>query len=273
MYYHEGGSRKGVYIWILLIVVAIIIFNVPGIRKISVFRATKSIINNAFFPVKYLGNTLYKASTSKVLGFIRIKGIQKENETLKFQLNENKARSILLEDLSSENQRLRAALNFKRKSVNLYLLAAEIIGRSATNWFETVEINRGSDDNVVMDNAVINDEGLIGRVCEVSKYSSKVLLITDPNSAVSVIDAETGDMGIANGNSMGPIRIKYMAATANVKVGDRIVTSAMSEIFPRGILVGTVRSVDKKDHDVFQRVEVSPAVRFSRLDKVFVIIR
>jgi rod shape-determining protein MreC len=80
-------------------------------------------------------------------------------------------------------------------------------------------------------------------------------------------------MGIASGNSMGPVKIKYMSSNADVRVGDKIITSGMSDIFPKGIIVGFVRSIDKKDYDVFQKVEVSPAVRFSRLDKVFVVAK
>lgn len=120
---------------------------------------------------------------------------------------------------------------------------------------------------------MINEEGLVGRVFEVSQFSSKVLLINDPSSAVSIVDASTGDMAIASGNSIGPLTVKYMPAGAEIKAGDRIVTSGMSDIFPKGILVGTVKSFSKKDYDIFQKIEVSPAVNFSRLDKLFVVVR
>lgn len=72
---------------------------------------------------------------------------------------------------------------------------------------------------------------------------------------------------------MGPLRILYISATAAIKEGDRIATSGMSDIFPKGVTVGVVRSVSKKDYDIFQKVSVGTAVNFSRLDKVFVITK
>ncbi len=80
-------------------------------------------------------------------------------------------------------------------------------------------------------------------------------------------------MGIAAGNSIGPLKIQYMSATAAIKEGDKIVTSGMSDIFPKGILIGTVRSVSKRDYDIFQKVDVNAAVIFSKLDKVFVVAK
>jgi len=275
MYYYESSRRrrKGVYLWIIVLVIAVIILNAPAVRRSKPLRAVRIIANNVLFPFKYVFNAAYGGSTSGARGFFRLKGIQKENEQLKAEIKEYKTKIVLLDEFSRENEKLRGALNFRSKSMISRLLPAEIIGMSGSNWFNIIEINRGSADKVATDSAVINSEGLVGRVFDVSQYSSKVLLITDPSSAVSVLDAVTGDMGIASGNSIGPLKIRYMSATAAVKIGDKIITSGMSDIFPKGVIVGVVRSVNKKDYDIFQKVDVDPAVNFSRLDKVFVITR
>ena len=194
-------------------------------------------------------------------------------EKLTAELNEYKAKSVMLDGLSYDNEKLRAAMSFRARSFVPRLLAAEVIGRSGSNWFSVIEINRGSLDNVIPDSAVLNEEGLVGRVFEVSQSSSKVMLITDPSSAVSALDPATGDMGIAAGNSVGPLKIQYMSATAAIKEGDKFTTSGMSDIFPKGIVIGTVRSTSKKDYDIFQKVDVDPAVNFSKLNKVFVIAK
>ena len=273
MYYYESGRRKSLYFWIVVLILIVITLNIPSIRRSKPLRAVRVIANNVIFPFKYVFHAAYENSTSGVHDFLRIKGIQKENEQLKSEVKEFKAKSVLLEDLSRENEKLRSALNFRSKNGISRLLPAEIIGRSGSNWFNIIEINRGLADKVAIDSAVINSEGLVGRVFEVYQHSSKVLLITDPSSAVSVLDSSTGDMGIASGNSLGPLKIKYMSATASVKAGDKIVTSGMSDIFPKGVIVGVVRSANKKDYDVFQKVDVNPAVIFSGLDKVFVITK
>ena len=273
MYYNEGGRRKNIYLWIVVLVLIVVVLNVPVVKKIKLLRAVRVAANNLSFPFKFVLSAAYNSSAAGVHDFFGLKGVQKENEQLKKELEEYKAKNILLEGLSRDNEKLRSALYFRSRSAVNGLLPAEIVGRSGSNWFDVVEINRGKADKIASDSAVINDEGLVGRVFEVSSFSSKVLLITDPSSAVSVLDMETGDMGIASGNSIGPLKIKYMSATAAVKVGDRIITSGMSDIFPKGIMIGTVRSVSKKDYDIFQKVAIDPSVNFSRLDKVFVITR
>ncbi len=273
MYYHDDGRRKSIYFWIVVFFIVIVALNTPAAKKFRLLHAAKIIANDVIFPFKYAGNAVYSGTTSGVYNFFRLKGIQKENDILKAEIAEYRAKEVLVEDTARENERLRDALNFRSRSYIPGLIAAEIIGRSSNNWFEMVEINRGSADHVSADSAVINSEGLVGRVFEVSQFSSKVLLITDPTSAISVIDSETGDMGIASGNSIGPVKIKYMSATAALKIGDKIITSGMSDIFPKGILVGYVQSVNKKDYDIFQKVDVGPSVNFSRLDKIFVVAR
>jgi rod shape-determining protein MreC len=271
--YYDGGRRKSIYLWIVVLVLIIAVLNTPSIRRFKLIRAARIISNNIIFPFKYAGTAIYHGVTSGVGNIIGLRGVQKENEGIKSEISDLKARNLLLEQLGRDNQKLREMLGFRSGYYGSRLLPAEIIGRSGSNWFEVIEMNRGAGDNLSTDTAVINEEGLVGRVFEVSKFSSKVLLITDPSSAVSVIDAVTGDMGILSGNSIGPLTIKYMSASASVKAGDKIITSGMSDIFPKGILVGVVKSVSKKDYDVFQKVEVSPAVNFSRLDKIFAVVK
>lgn len=271
--HYESGKRKSAYLWIIVLVTIILILNAPPVRKFKPLRTARVFANNVIFPFKYAGSAAYDAATSGIRNFVRIKGIQRENEQLKKEISEYRARNMLLNELDRENSNLRKMLAFKTGYFGYKIMPAQIIGRSASNWFETIEINRGLSDNVSVNTAVINGEGLVGRVFEVSQFSSKVLLVTDPSSAVSVLDAATGDMGILAGNSIGPLTIKYISSNADIKVGDRMVTSGMSDIFPKGIFVGSVRSVSKKDYDIFQKVEVSPAVNFSKLSNIFVVVK
>jgi len=271
--YYESGKRKNVLAWVIVLIIIVGLLNSPPINRINLIYKVRVISGNIFFPLKFIGAGTYHRLKSTLKALVTLRGAQKENEKLLSELGELKAKSIVLEGLERENKILRNMVAFRSRYYLSQLLPAELIGRSSSNWFEVIEINKGSADRVSIDTAVINEEGLVGRVFEVSQFTSKVLLITDPSSAVSIVDSETGDMAIATGNSMGPISIKYMPANANIKVGDKVLTSGMSDIFPRGIFVGHVRSVSKRDYDIFQKVEVTPAVNFSRLDKVFVVVK
>jgi rod shape-determining protein MreC len=273
MYYHESERRKSVYFWIAILVIFVVILNLPAVKRSKPLHAARSIAAAVSYPVKYVFNGIYSNTTSFFGNIYSLRNAEKENVKLSAELKEYKSRSVLLSDLSAENEKLRMALSFRARSFVPRLLPAEITGRSGSSWFNVVEINKGSDDNVSHDSAVLNEEGLVGRVFDVSKNSSKVLLITDPSSAISAVDSTTGDMGIAAGNSIGPLKVQYMSATAAIKEGDKIITSGMSDIFPKGIVIGTVRSVSKKDYDIFQKVDVNAAVNFSKLDKVFVVAK
>ncbi len=271
--YHDSERKKKPYVWIIILVLAVAFVNTPFFKRTRLLRTTKSAASYLIYPFKVVGTAAWNGTVHGTSNIFRIRGVDRENERLKQDIEEIKAKLVLAEDLSRENRSLREAIGFRLRYTGSRLVAAEIIGRSSSNWFEVIEINRGFSEKVVPDTAVINDEGLVGRVFESSRFTSKVLLVTDPTSAISVVDAETGDMAIASGNTMGPLSIKYMPAGADVKVGDRIVTSGMSDIFPKGILVGRVISVSKKDFDIFQKVEVRPAVDFGRLDKIFTVVR
>jgi rod shape-determining protein MreC len=271
MYYEN--RRKSIYLWIIVLIILFGLINTPAFKKLKISRSIKVIAANVFFPFKYAGTGIYTRTTQGITGFFHVKGVQQENDSLKKEMAELKARVMLLSQLESENKSLRSMLSFRTRYFVSRLIPAEIIGRSSSNWFEVIEINRGLSDHVLPEMAVVNEDGLVGRVYEVSQFSSKVILISDPTSAVSIIDAETGDMALLSGNSIGPLNIKYMPAIANIKIGDSIYTSGMSDIFPKGILVGRVRSVNKKDYDIFQKVEVTSAVNLSRLDKLFVVTR
>jgi len=273
MYYDEGGRNRRIYAWIVVLLIVIAVINTPFFRRTRILHAARTLSSNVIYPFKYAVTGIWNGTTYAAGNFLRIKGVQRENDKLKTEISELQSRITVLNGLERENTLLRQALSFKSRFFVGRLMAAEIVGRSSSSWFEVIEINRGSADNVVQDTAVVNAEGLVGRVFEVTHFTSKVLLLNDPTSAVSVIDDRSGDMAIASGNSIGPLSIKYMPANADIRAGDRIVTSGLSEIFPRGLMVGTVRSISKKDYDIFQKVDVDPSVNFSRLDKLFVVVR
>lgn len=273
MYYDEGGRNNRIYVWIIVLLLIVAVVNTPFFRRTRILHAARTLSSNVIYPFKYVGTGIWNGTTYAAVNFFRIKGVQKENEKLKTDVSELQSKITVLDGLARENALLREALGFRSRFFGGRLVPAEIIGRSSSSWFEVIEVNRGLADNVAQDTAVVNSEGLVGRVYDVSRFTSKVLLLNDPTSAVSVIDARTGDMAIAAGNSIGPLSIKYMPANADIQVGDRIITSGMSEIFPKGILVGTVKSISKKDYDIFQKVDVNSAVNFSRMDKLFVVVR
>jgi rod shape-determining protein MreC len=149
--------------------------------------------------------------------------------------------------------------------------AARVISRSGSSWFNTVLIDKGHSEGIRTGMAVVSMQGLVGRTYEVAAHSSKVLLISDPDSSVSASIARSKALGVVNGNLSNVLEMKYIVSSSSVEAGDLIVTSGVSDIFPKGIPVGEVIKADKRDYDLFQYIELKTSADLSKLDKVFIL--
>jgi rod shape-determining protein MreC len=174
------------------------------------------------------------------------------------------------EELRLENERLRRLLGFA-EATTVRTLAARVIAEDASSWFRTIEIDRGLADGVAEGMPVANAAGLVGRVVRCTPHASRVLLITDASSAVAVLVQDQRIRGVCRGQG-GGLALDYASVEETIQVGDGVVTSGMGGVFPKGLVVGYVRSVNLEQFGLFQTVEVEPAVDFSHLEEVLVLI-
>jgi rod shape-determining protein MreC len=205
-------------------------------------------------------------------GYFYLVGLEKENQALKKELQELRLQMNRYREADLANQRLRALLNFK-KSIATPLLPAQLVAFDPSGWFQTILIDKGRNDGVVRDMAVVSAEGLVGRVIGVSNHHAKVLLIIDGNSAVDAYIQRSRARGVLVGLGRELCLLKYVQRNEDVQVGDKVISSGMGGVFPKGLLVGTVQEVVRGSSGLFQRVEVEPAVNFSRLEEVMVVIQ
>jgi rod shape-determining protein MreC len=204
-------------------------------------------------------------------GYFNLVGVQRENRALRGELQELKRKLNRYREAYLANQRLRALLNFK-KSIGSALLPAEVVAFDPSGWFHTVLIDKGSTDELVRDMAVVNAQGLVGRVIGVSGHYAKVLLILDANSAVDALVQRSRARGILVGRGSGRCLLKYVRRNEDVREGDQVISSGMGGVFPKALLLGRVKAVDRSNSGLFQTVEVEPAVDFSRLEEVMVVM-
>ena len=248
----------------MLIIIALVI-------SFSSFRGlfgARYLLFTAFYPVQVAGNAVWQAAVSIPVGIINLTSLARENTELRRKLNIAQAREALYNELQSENTRLKEALAFAGGNrYNLRLLAVQVLGREG----EFITISRGAAAGVKNDQPVIVKNGLVGRVVEVAQYSAKVQLLTDPLSTVAAVDQKSRDNGVLTGFTPGAFLLKYVSA-GEVGEGDPIVTSQASTIFPAGIPIGTVSKISKKESDLFYWIEVKPAVKYSRLEEVFIVL-
>jgi rod shape-determining protein MreC len=178
-------------------------------------------------------------------------------------------RTVRLEEAEQENQRLRELLTFRERLAGEVLPAA-IVGRDATGLARTLTIDRGERDGVVKGAAVLSPAGIVGQVFLVGATAARVLLITDHNSGVDAIVQRTRARGIVEGAVTEGCGLKFVKRTEDLQAGDVVVTAGVDGIFPRGLPIGQLTSVDKRGQGLFQYATVRPFVDFDRLEEVLV---
>jgi rod shape-determining protein MreC len=169
------------------------------------------------------------------------------------------------------NERLRNLLQFREKN-SPSMIGAEVIGRDPSSWFRAVTIDKGERDGVEKGMAVISPTGVIGQILKAAPHYATVLLLTDYNSAIDSIVQRTRAKAIVEGKGENRCQLKYLRRAEEVAVGDVVVTSGLSGNFPKGLMVGEIKKVDKKGHGVFQYAELVPSVDLTQLEEVFVIM-
>lgn len=197
-------------------------------------------------------------------------GFRSENERLRQRLQTLEIERQRLLEAEATNRRLQQLLDF-RSELPAGAITASIIAASATSWFQSCVLNKGSADGVRKGMAVVTPLGVIGKVVAVTGRTAKVLLLTDPNSGIDVLVQRTRSRGIVSGSLESGTVLKYIKRSEDVQEGDRLVTSGLDNVFPKGMLAGTVIKVRKQSRGLFQTVEVLPAVQASLVEEVLVV--
>ncbi len=177
-----------------------------------------------------------------------------------------------MRDLERENKQLAELLQLKENNPTLEVMAVSVIGANPDNWEQAIQISAGYDDGVREWMAVMNSEGLVGRVVLCTAHSSMVQLITDDKSQVGARLQSNGEEGLIKGAGRGELRLQLINQDAEVQEGDWVLTSGSGGTCPVGIRIGTVSAITEKRPDLSRGISIAPAVNFSRLEKVVVVI-
>ena len=202
--------------------------------------------------------------------YIALRQVQDENRRLRRELLYVRSQNQELREAATSAQRYADLLEFKERLPS-QTIAAQVIGRDASNWYRGLVLNKGEADGIKTEMGVMTPAGAVGRVVKTTASSSIVLLLTDPNNAVTGMIQRTRDEGIVEGTVQGRARLKYLPLLSTIHAGDVVVTSGLTGGFPRGVVIGTVRSIEKREGDLFQLAELDPEVDFSKLEEVLVI--
>lgn len=202
--------------------------------------------------------------------YVDLRTLREENKRLQFEASTLKRRLDQLQEQALETQRLQRLLAMRDNS-QAEFLTARVVGKDATNWFKTILLDCGSMEGVRRNQPVLAPNGLVGRVVEVTPTSARVQLFTDPVSAVGGLIQRTRVTGIVSGNLGAGARVRYLPLMGDVVVGEEVVTSGMGGVFPKGIPIGRIATVERKSGILFQEATLTPAVDLSRLEEVLIL--
>ena len=202
--------------------------------------------------------------------YLTMSGFKAENERLRKRIQSLEVERQRLLEAEATHRKLQTLLDF-RAQLPGKPVTASIIANSASSWFQGCILDKGSADGVEKDMAVVTPLGIVGKVVSVTARSAKVILLTDANSGIDVLVQRTRSRGIVSGSLDSGTVLKYMKRSEDVQVGDRLITSGLDGVFPKGLLAGTVIKVTKQSLGLFQSVEVLPAVQSALVEEVLVV--
>lgn len=197
-------------------------------------------------------------------------GFRSENERLRKRIETLEVERQRLLEAEATNNRLKQLLDF-RGQLTGRVVTASIIANTASGWFHSCLLDKGSADGVRKGMAVVTPLGVVGQVVSVTPRTAKVLLLTDPNSGIDVLVQRTRARGIVSGSLENGTILKYVKRSEDIQEGDRLLTAGTDGVFPKGMMAGTVIRVTKQHIGLFQFIEVLPAVQSARVEDVLVV--
>lgn len=260
-------QRTG-YLFLTLIVGHVILIStqVTTKRGVPLFEA---VVFGAFSEVQRASNSVADDVRLWWEDYFALQQVRADNTAMKQELAQLRVRLQQERGVAEQSRTLQNLLNLKT-SVSLSTTAASVIAGGASPEFRTITIDKGTSEGLRSDMAVIAPAGVVGRIILPTSRASKVQLLIDRNAAAGAIIERTRAQGVAIGSGAEQMRMDYVAGSADVKVGDTVVTSGIDGIYPKGFVIGQIESV-QRGAGVYSTIAIRPAVDFSALEAVLVV--
>ena len=269
MYKSKKNGIVGVIVTIVILIIIVILSNLD----IENFSHIGNAFNSLVMPIQnglvYIHNKIKGNSTF----FSDITTLKEENESLKEKNSELEKSLRELEIIKSENETLKGYVNLKDKYTDYTTVPGYIINKDINNYSNVIVINVGENDGIKINMAVISDEGLVGHVISVTKNTAKVQTLIDTSSAVSCVVGSARDNIIIKGtlDNKSMLKATSISTSATLLEGDKVETSGLGGIYPKGIVVGTVKSITNTKNLTNRYAMIEPSVDFNKIETVLVI--
>lgn len=236
------------------------------------FAPARSVLSTATYPIQLIASLPTDVQEWGTEFFQNRDDLKEKNAALEAINLLNNVRLQKLQNLERENMRLRELLGSSFRLTER-VLVAELLSVDLDPFSQQVIINKGLDDNVFNGQPVLDAYGVMGQVTEVSEFSSRVVLLTDPSHGLPVQINRNGLRAVATGRGMGePLQLEHLAHNADVRVGDVVVTSGLGGRFPVGYPVGTVISIHYPQGKAFAEIAIKPAAQVATSRELLLVL-
>lgn len=232
-----------------------------------------SVVKTAFSPVLN-----FTANISDSMGnlkdyFIELRVYREENERLNNEIKEIRSENRDVSELMDENERLQSMLDLQ-SDLKYETQAGRVISYEPNNWYDTIVINKGSNNGISVGDAVISENGIVGKVSQTGIGWSRVSSILNEETAIGVRIIRTGTLAVAEGDRKlskdKKCRVSFFDKTGNMNPGDIIETTGSAGMYPPEIIVGTITNI-QADADGKEYAVIEPAVDFEKLHEVLIV--
>jgi rod shape-determining protein MreC len=254
-----------IFSFLLALTLLLILLNVKGASK-----PVESTIVQAPRPFIYVLSGVGNTFKSFFTYFGSISRVNRQSAELKDSVRKLQQDNIVLQQYKIENEKLKKELNY-RATAPFELISGTVIGKDPTGFSQAVILNIGSSDGVKEGAGVLAQGVLIGKVISVESFTSKVLLVTDPQSNIDAQISATGDNAIARGSYGSGVVVDMVSQNVQLNPGDQVVTAGLSSQIPKGILIGSVGQLQSQKNDLLQKATVVSGTDLKKLDFVSVI--
>lgn len=272
-------NRRGRIRRILLSVLAFLV--VAATVSLLMARGGKtSIFENALGSLVTPVQNVVRSASDGVRNFVttwrNYSALQKDYDDISFENEQLRMELQSADEALAENERLQKLLDAQSTYESLDPVYAKVIARDAGPWFQTFSVNRGTNQGVANGMAVVNGDGLVGRVFEVGLNYAKVITIIDTRSAVACLMQRTRDNGVMRGevstsDAAATCYVNYLPNVNSITPGDVVVTSGTDSLYPKGIKIGTVTALSLDAGSEGAYAVVTPSVDFQRIEEVFIL--
>ena len=240
---------------------------------------------NLTWPEQFVKDTVgvvervFQKPANYVAGFFEnvedVKRTYEENKTLKEKLDKYAELSVKVKDLEKDNAKLRETIDKKDSLRDYKPIQATVIARNPDKWYDLIGIDRGAQQGIQKDMAVMTSKGLVGRVKSVSQFTSTVELLSSlnrTNRISAVVEGQERIFGLIEGYDKEKQTLVFTKIPSDVKVekDQTVVTSGLSDIFPKGLVIGKIVDVAPDEYGLTQTAYVKPAADLNDVDHIMV---